>query len=217
MSWNPLTSSRTRPGKNPLVRYPGLLSACLTALHQPLQTLPPQDTTRPNPVPLSLEPPATSPNFTHLIFTGLPATSPILYSLLRSPALSGHGPRILLPRLFEAPPPGPISRSHSPQLLQAGRDLLQLLLAHDGALPCPGPHSPAAWGQASRSQGFVGAPGRTGAAWGLGGGAQAVPGEASLQLLLQLLQLGLLPPWSLILQLLLEVAQLLLGGEGRQG
>lgn len=33
-----------------------------------------------------------------------------------------------------------------------------------------------------------------------------MPGEASLQLLLQLLQLGLLPPWSLILQLLLEVA-----------
>lgn len=38
-------------------------------------------------------------------------------------------------------------------------------------------------------------------------------GEAGFQLLLQLLQLGLLPPGRLVLQLLLEVAQLLLGRE----
>lgn len=77
MCWYPLTPPEPGP-KRTLVRYPGLLSAFLPALHQLLQTLPPQDTTRPNPVPLSLEPPATFPNFAHLIFTGLPATSPIL-------------------------------------------------------------------------------------------------------------------------------------------
>jgi hypothetical protein len=37
--------------------------------------------------------------------------------------------------------------------------------------------------------------------------------KTGLQLLLQLLQLGLLPPWRLVLQLLLEVSELLLDRE----
>lgn len=129
----------------------------------------------------------------------------------RRPSRSLPNPSLHVPRrsrpLFNLRPGSPTSFSPSPpQLLQAGGHLLQLLLCQRISLRCPECQAPATRGQASRPRGFLRAARRAGAAPIGSGRPQAMPGEAGLQFLLQLLQLGLLPPRRLILQLLLEVS-----------
>lgn len=136
--------------------------------------------------------------------TTAPPKPPVPPTLTQTPPT--HPPRRPRPLLLLRPGPPTSSSPRPPQLLQAGGDLLQLLLCQRRTLSCAECRAPATGGQASWPRGFLGAAGWAGAALVGSGRAQAVPGEAGLQLLLQLLQLGLLPPRRLILQLLLEVS-----------
>lgn len=156
--------------------------------------------------PHPLQPP--SPSYIKLFQSSLTYRNPFDP---RRPSRSLPNPSLHAPRrsrpLFNLRPGSPTSFSPSPpQLLQAGGHLLQLLLCQRISLRCPECQAPATRGQASRPRGFLRAARRAGAAPIGSGRPQAMPGEAGLQLLLQLLQLGLLPPRRLILQLLLEVS-----------
>lgn len=137
--------------------------------------------------PHPLQPP--SPSHIKLFQSSLTYRSP---SDPRCPSRSHPNPSLPVPRrshpLFNLRPGPPISFSpRPPQLLQAGGHLLQQLLCQRMSLRCPECHAPATRGQASRPRGLLGAAGRAGAPLTWSGRAQATPGEAGLQLLLQLL------------------------------